>query len=126
MFFKKNKKKTGCETPEYKAAIMPPPLPRVFDTLPDARKARMISHVCADKKARERKDDAFKYLLSKMEEHCKEGFTSMYGGALDIVNCKLSLWCTRKEVENFFEGKGYKIDFIEDGKPDLEKISWED
>lgn len=124
MFFKK-KKKIGLEIPEHEIPPMPPP-PRVFDTLPDARKARMISHVCADKKARERKDDAFKYLLSKMEEHCKEGFTSMYGGALDIVNCKLSLWCTRKEVENFFEGKGYKIDFIEDGKPDLEKISWED
>lgn len=124
MFFKKNKK-TGCETPEYKAAIMPP-LPRVFDTLPDAKKVRMLSHVFADKKARERKDDAFKYLLSKMEEHCKEGFTIMHGGALDIINCKLNLWCTREEVENFFEGKGYKIEFVEAGKPDLKKISWED
>jgi len=123
MFFKK--KKTGAETPEYKATIVPP-TPRVFDTLPDARKVRMLSHVFADKKARERKNDAFTYLLNKMEEHCKEGFTTMNESALDIVNCKLDLWCTREEVENFFAGKGYKVVFKENGKPELKEISWED
>lgn len=122
MLFKK--KKTGAETPKYEATIIPP-LPRVFDTLPDARKARMLSHVFADKKAREKKNDAFTYLLKKMEAYCKEGFTTMNGGALEIVNCKLNLWCTREEVENFFEGKGYKIIFKKDGEPELEEISWE-
>lgn len=68
MFFKKKKK--GAETPEYKATVTPP-TPRVFDTLPDARKVRMLSHVFADKKSRERKEDAFSYLLHKMEEYCK-------------------------------------------------------
>lgn len=122
MFFKK--KKTGAETPEYKATIVPP-TPRVFDTLPDARKAKMLSHVFADKKARERKAEAFSYLLHKMEEYCKAGFTTMDEDALDIVNCKFNCWCTREEVEDFFEGKGYRITFKEDGKPALKEISWE-
>lgn len=123
MFFKK--KKAGAETPKHTAAIVPS-LPYVFDTLPDAKKVRMLSHIFADKKAREKKDNAFKYLLSEIEEYCKEGFTTMNESALDRVNCRLSLWCTREEVENFFEGKGYKITFKESGKPDLKEISWED
>lgn len=122
MLFKK--KKTGAETPKYEATIIPP-LPRVFDTLPDAKKVRMLSHVFADKKAREMKSDAFTYLLKKMEAYCKEGFTTMDEDALDIVNCKLSLWCTREEVENFFEGKGYKVVFKDDCKSELKEISWE-